>query len=129
MNVISSKTPEPVVSTRPYQDIIVTREELKSYLEASFTSEGMSDEIDMAEKTIACESNFVWYASNSISKGVAQFTEPTYKQFCAGNYDDMNPQQQLNCFTKLWKMNMKYKWDCFCTLFGKDNLQCIKRGF
>ncbi len=114
VNITKSKTKELVSGTRLYHGILVPREALKSYLEAIFTKEGMSDQIEVAEKTLTCESNFVWYASNSISKGVAQFTRATYKQFCSGNYDDMNPQDQLNCFTKMWKNpKLREKWDCF----------------
>lgn len=111
IETVENKAKESNTGTRLYRGVLITREGLKSYLEEVFIKEGLEDQIEIAEKTITCESNFLWYADNGISFGVAQFTPDTWKDF--GEGDIFNPHIQLRTMAKMFKMGLQNRWDCY----------------
>lgn len=80
-------------------------------------------------KVVECESHFNPNADNGISKGISQFILSTWKRYCGEKDERFDAYKSLECQAKMWQKGLKYHWDCFCLLYGKDNLQCKKRGF
>lgn len=111
--IVPSKPKEKPTDTRLYHGVLITREGLTGYLETVFTQYGIADQIPIAEAVIFCESGWHWNAYNSKSKGIAQFTPNTWKDYCVGDYDAMNPQQQIRCMARMWKLGLQSRWDCY----------------
>ena len=99
------------LETRPYKEILITKENLKDALEYDFAQYGISNEVQEAERVISCESSWNINASNKISYGIAQFTPATWKDFGYG--DILNPLSQLDVMAKMWKDGLQGRWDCF----------------
>lgn len=125
---IAKSKPKEIQSTASqYQGVQVTREALKSYLEATFTNNGLADQIKIAEAVLICESGFqIDPKHNGISWGIAQFTKPTWQLYGYG--DIMNPQSQLTVLTKMWLEGKQNNWDCWCMSYGQEDLGCKLRG-
>lgn len=124
-----NKKQESINRIRLYRGVYVNREGLKSLLEVVFTRYGMKEKIPEAEYTIEHESSWIWNNGNGISIGLAAFTRATWKENCVGEYEDMNPLDQLSCFTKLWAKGEQWRWDTWCGKYGAENKHCIMRGF
>lgn len=110
---------------RLYQGIFESREDLTSYLATIFTEYGITDKLEKANYTITHESSWIWYADNGISKGIASFIPSTWKSYCSGDYNDMNPHEQLRCFSKMWSMGLEYHWDAYCLHYWDIN--CVEK--
>ena len=81
-------------------------------------------------ETIKCESGFnPDPIGNILSRGIAQFTLPTWLGYCSERDERLNALKSLECASKMWQQGLQYKWDCWCMRYGKENLNCIKRGF
>lgn len=124
-----SKKPEPKPTIDYYQDVKVSREDLKGLLKTQFTSYGIADRIPEAEYTVEHESSWIWNNGNGKSMGLAAFTRGTWNENCHGKYDDMNPLWQLQCMAKLWARGEDWRWDVWCMKYGRNNAHCIARGF
>lgn len=112
-SVIVSTSEKPLTDTNHYQDILVTKDDIKEMIRIQFTLYGLVDQIPIAEAVIACESGFRVdpLPHNGISWGIAQFTPDTWKDFGTG--DIMNPYWQIKTMAKMWKMGLQNRWDCF----------------
>lgn len=111
IEVVSTSVKPPTPETRLYQDVKVSKEELKGMLWTAFNKYGISDQIPIAEKVIFCESGWNINANNGISYGIAQFTKATWKDFGYG--DIFNPQSQFMTMGKMWKAGLQGRWNCF----------------
>lgn len=64
--------------------------------------------------TIKCESSFQHdglYGDHGLAYGIAQFHEDTFKQFCEGDYKNM--QDQLNCAAQMINRGLGNHWSCY----------------
>jgi hypothetical protein len=68
---------------------------------------------------IQCESTWRTnvYSWTGSSYGIAQFTQPTFQDYCTGSYKD--PFAQLDCMGKMWQLGLQRRWDCYRNLFDK----------
>lgn len=98
--------------TNLYEGIQITREGLIEALEVDLGTDGISDKLDMVEKIIQCESGWQInvYSKGKVSYGISQYTVPTFKQFCSGDYK--NPYDQIKCMSKMISAGLKDRWDC-----------------
>ncbi len=125
---IISKTPAPKPTPRLYQGILVTENDEKDYLELLFQKYGLQDRLPEAIYTIQNESSWLWYADNGVSRGLGAFTKDTWVENCSGSYEAMNPQDQLNCFAKLWAKGEWGRWDSWCLKYEVNDWRCESRG-
>lgn len=109
----------PKVRGRLYRGVMITKEGLMEALETDFAKYGIENQVGKAEKVIQCESGFLWYAQNPISKGVAQFTPATWKDFGYG--DIMNPYSQLEIMAKMWSKGLQKRWDCYIIIYNESS--------
>ena len=91
-----------------------TPQELKDYLAQLVSKYGGN--YALISDVINCESSWRTnvYSRERISYGVAQFTPPTFKENCVGDYE--NPYDQLNCMVNMFNKGMEKRWDCFLML-------------
>ena len=109
-------------------------EELESQQDIKLAISSLSAEYGLDYKqfyeTIKCESGFkADPPGNLLSRGVAQFTLPTWLGYCSEKDERLDALKALRCASKMWQKGLQFKWDCWCMTFGKENLECIKRGF
>lgn len=115
------RTPE-TATAKLYQGVLITREELKSYLAFSFEKYGLASQLQMAINVIDCESSFDIFAYNEAdeafvkggSYGIAQFTIPTFAA-CPGEYK--NPFAQMDCMAYYWSLGQQRRWSCYNKLY------------
>lgn len=120
----TKQEPQPTEKPRQ-QPVIASGNELKAFLSKVAVTYGL-DYIKL-EKTIMGESGFqVAPKDNGISIGVAQFTAPTWFDYCRGfgKYEDRNPIAQLNCMGYMWSIGLEYRWDAYCNLYY--DTKCIE---
>lgn len=122
---------------RPFQEVYVSPQELKSYLKDLSITYGCNyQEIYntiQGVNGLRGESHFDLnaYAPNKYggSYGPSQYLFSTFKEKCNGDYADyINPLKQLACQCKMQLNGEMYLWDSWC-LQNPGNLNCQKRGF
>ena len=117
---------EPVVETpkptlKPVPEVRVasktyTRAELKQALTA--VAEKYGQNYEQMSSIISCESGWDVLAYNKEdekfvkggSRGIAQFTIPTFEENCKGDYS--NPLDQIECMGLLFKRGEQSRWSC-----------------
>lgn len=87
-----------------------TVKELKDFLTQLVNTYGGN--YALIDDVIQCESGWRTdvYSRNNISYGIAQFTPPTFSDFCDGEYKD--PYAQLTCMVKMFNKGLSSRWDC-----------------
>lgn len=101
---------------RPSQPITAPSvKELKRFL--LDVSAKYGQDYDVMENVIQCESGFQTntFSRGEISYGVAQFTPPTFSEYCSGSYVD--PYAQLSCMGKMFHDGLAARWDCYRQLY------------
>ena len=116
----------PVIGTRPFQEIYISPQELKDFLKLEVVKYGLNYE-EIYSVAMA-ESGFNLNAYNEAGKsyGVFQFIPSTFKAYCEGYY--LNPFHQITCACQMFAKGLQFHWDAFC-LQNVGNKNCQKRGF
>lgn len=82
-----------------------------------------------AQYVIQNESGWIWDKVNTktgVSKGLFQFIPSTWNENCNefGPYLALNPYDQIDCATKMWKKNQETQWETWCNKWGLDLTAC-----
>jgi len=88
---------------------VITKEDIR--LEIINQSIKYNFDVNTALRIAKCESQFNYLAKNKFSsaKGVYQFIDKTWKNYCVG--DVFNHQDNIKCFIKLYKKYPNW-WIC-----------------
>lgn len=108
--------------TRLYQDITAPQNDLKGFALEVAIEYGLDWE--KFNYTIQNESSYNPLSDNGISVGVAQFTLPTWFDYCGKIDDRTNPIKSIKCMGKMWSLGLQFKWDAYC--FHYYDEKCIK---
>lgn len=112
-DVKSTKIPV-TTATRPREVLNASSNDLKEYLKQQSSLYGV--DYAVLTKVVNCESSWNSSARTSVSYGIAQFTKPTFKEYCKGEYT--NAKDQLTCMASVFKKKMMSRWDCWRSLYG-----------
>jgi len=117
----------------PISEINASGNDLKDQQDIKLAISSLSQQYGLNEneflKVVECESNFNPNADNGVSRGISQFVLSTWKRYCGEKDERFDAYKSLECQAKMWQKGLKYHWDCWCLLYGKDNLKCKRRGF
>lgn len=75
------------------------------------------------EQTIQGESSFNPKAigDDGRSLGISQYTLPTWKDFCGGIDERLDPYKSMDCMAKMFSLGKQSRWTVWRNLYGRRN--------
>lgn len=130
-NIANSPTNNSNLSATPkeigkgntfYQDSPFLREGLRGFAQRVAIQYGL--DYDKFNYTIQNESGYnPDPPGNFLSRGVSQFTLPTWIQYCGKKDERLNPYKSIDCMGRMWKYGLQWRWDAYC--FHYYDYNCV----
>lgn len=95
-----------------------TKAELKGFLKEVSLKYGV--DYNQLEQTIQGESGFIptRVGDDGRSIGIAQYTLPTWYDFCGNTDERLDPYKSMDCMARMFSMGKQRRWTVWKNLYG-----------